>query len=50
MRCDDWIMRQPLRVQVACLLDLALGLVFVLNALSDLREGLEARRRLRQMR
>jgi hypothetical protein len=48
--CNDWIMRQPLRVQVLCLLDLALAVVFVLNALSDLREGLEARRRMRQMR
>jgi len=47
--CDDWIMRQPLHVQVACLLDLALGMVFVLNAASDLRGGLEARRRMRQI-
>jgi hypothetical protein len=43
-------MRQPLRVQVLCLLDMVLAVVFVLNALSDLREGLEARRRMRQMR
>jgi hypothetical protein len=48
--CNDWIMRQPLRVQVLCLLDMVLAVVFVLNALSDLREGLEARRRMRQMR
>jgi hypothetical protein len=47
--CDDWIMRQPLRVQVLCLLDVALTVLFVLNALSDLREWLEIRRRIRQM-
>jgi hypothetical protein len=47
--CDDWIMRQPLRVQVLCLLDAALTVLFVMNALSDLREWLEFRRRMRQM-
>jgi hypothetical protein len=47
VRCSDWFMRQPLRVQVLCLLDLALAVVFVLNALSDLREWLESRRRRR---
>ncbi len=46
--CNDWFMRQPLRVQVLCMLDLALAVVFVLNALSDLREWLESRRRWRQ--
>jgi phosphatidylglycerophosphate synthase len=48
--CSDWFMRQPLRVQVLCLLDLALAVLFVLSALSDLREGLAARRRMRQTR
>jgi hypothetical protein len=48
--CDDWIMRQPLRVQILCLLDLALAMLFVLNALADLRGRLEMRRRMRQMR
>jgi len=45
--CRDWIMRQPLRVQILCLLDLALGMVFVLNALADLRGWLQMRRRMR---
>ena len=45
--CNDWIMRQPLRVQVLCLADLGLALIFVLNALGDLRNWLEARKRIR---
>jgi hypothetical protein len=45
--CNDWIMRQTLRVQLLCLLDGALIAVFVLNALSDLRDWLQMRRRLR---
>jgi hypothetical protein len=46
--CNDWFMRQPLRVQVLCLLDMALGVVFLLNALSDLQGWLQRRRRWRQ--
>ena len=41
--CSDWIMRQPMRVQLLCLLDLVLAVVFVLNALADLRDWLEIR-------
>jgi hypothetical protein len=40
-------MRQPMRVQVLCLLDLTLAAVFLLNALVDLRKWLEMRRRRR---
>jgi hypothetical protein len=47
VRCTDWIARQPLRVQILCLLDVVLTVMFVLNALSDLRDRLERRRRLR---
>ncbi|MGA1981103.1 MAG: hypothetical protein ABSG84_01410 [Acidobacteriaceae bacterium] len=47
--CNDWIMRQPLRVQILCLVDVILAVLFLLNALSDLREWLEFRRRMRQM-
>ena len=43
--CNDWFMRQPVRVEVLCLLDLALGVLFVLNALGDLREWMAMRRR-----
>jgi hypothetical protein len=46
--CNDWFMRQPLRVQVLCMLDMALGVVFLLNALSDLQGWLQRRRRWRQ--
>ena len=48
--CNDWIMRQSLNVQILCLLDVVLAIVFLLNALSDLREGLQARRRMRQVK
>jgi hypothetical protein len=42
--CTDWTTRQPLRVQVLCLFDLALGVVFVLNGLADVREWMQRRR------
>jgi hypothetical protein len=45
--CSDWIMRQPLRMQLLCLLDLGLSVVFVLNALGDLRDWFASRRRTR---
>jgi hypothetical protein len=45
--CSDWIMRQPLRVQVLCLLDLVLGVVFFFNALADLQRWLQSRRQMR---
>jgi hypothetical protein len=45
--CTDWITRQPARVQILCLLDVVLAVMFVLNALSDLRDWLEMRRRTR---
>jgi hypothetical protein len=47
--CTDWITRQTLRVQILCLLDVVLAVIFVLNALSDLVEWIEARRRMRGM-
>jgi hypothetical protein len=40
-------MRQPMRVQVLCLLDLVLGVVFFFNALLDLQRWLQTRRRMR---
>jgi hypothetical protein len=46
--CSDWTMRQPLPVQVLCLLDLLLAVVFALNALLDLQGWLRMRRRMRQ--
>jgi hypothetical protein len=48
--CNDWTMRQPLTVQVLCLLDLLLIVVFLLNALLDLQGWLRMRRRMRQTR
>lgn len=43
--CKLWLPRQPKSVQIFCLLNLTLGVVFLLNALADLRRTLEARRR-----
>jgi hypothetical protein len=43
--CDDWLMRQPLVVQMLCLLELCLALACLLNALADLRDWLNARKR-----
>lgn len=48
--CTNWIGRQPLWVQVLCLVDGALGVLFVLNLLSDLRAWLQMRRQWRTMR
>ena len=46
--CSDWFMRQPMAVQILCLLDLLLTVVFVLNALLDLQGAQRMRRRMRQ--
>jgi hypothetical protein len=46
--CSDWPMRQPLTIQILCLLDLLIAVVFVLNALQDLQGWLRMRRRMRQ--
>jgi hypothetical protein len=46
--CRDWIMRQPMRVQLLCLADLSLVVVFVLNVAGDMRDGLAMRRRRRR--
>ena len=48
--CSDWIVWQPDRVQIFCLLDLALGVIFVFNALGDLSNWFEMRRRTHRMR
>ncbi len=45
--CNDWIMRQPMRVQILCLLDFVLLVVFFLNALADLQRSLRSRSRMR---
>ena len=47
--CNQWFMRQTMSVQVLCLLDLVLAVVFLLNALADLRDWLAMRRRVRGM-
>jgi hypothetical protein len=47
--CNDWTARMPLRIQILCLLDVVLGVLFGLNALSDLHEWLAMRPRLRGM-
>jgi hypothetical protein len=47
--CNDWLARQPVWVQVLCLVELTLGVVFVLNALLDFSRLLESRRRFRSV-
>jgi hypothetical protein len=47
VRCTDWFARQPTKVQILCMVEVVLAAMFVLNALSDLRDWLEARRRMR---
>ena len=47
--CSDWTMRQPLAVQILCLVGLLVAVVFLLNALLDLQGWLRMRRRMRQM-
>jgi hypothetical protein len=45
--CNDWIMRQSLNIQMLCLVDLIIGVVFFFNALSDFQQFLQMRRRMR---
>jgi hypothetical protein len=45
--CDQWLMRMPGKVQLLCLVEFGLVLIFVVNALGDVRDGFEARRRMR---
>ncbi|HEY5055223.1 MAG TPA: hypothetical protein VII58_03635 [Acidobacteriaceae bacterium] len=42
--CNDWWMRQSQTVQVLCIADAGLGMIFAVNALGDLRRGLGLRR------
>lgn len=41
--CRVWLPRQPTAVQVLCLLDFLLGVVFLLNVIGDIRIHLQAR-------
>ena len=43
--CNDWLPRQPVKVQMLCLLDMVLTVMFVLNALHDLRGWFSRRAR-----
>ena len=42
--CSDWWMRQPSAVQALSLLDAAVGVLFLVNALQDTRGWLTMRR------
>ena len=44
--CRNWIERQSLTVQILCMLDGVIVILFLVNALSDLKEWLEARQRM----
>jgi hypothetical protein len=45
--CNDWIMRQSMKVQLLCLIDLVICVIFFFNALSDLQQWAQMRRRMR---
>ena len=45
--CEEWLPRQPVTVQVLCLVDLILAAVFVVRGLGDARGGFQAWRRRR---
>lgn len=45
--CNDWIMRQTLRLQLLCLVDFVIFVVFFFNALSDFQQWMQMRRRMR---
>jgi len=42
--CNDWLARQPMTVQILCLVELVLMSMFVLNGLMDLRDWRKRRR------
>jgi len=42
--CSDWWIRQPIEIQILCIGDAGLGLIFALNALTDLRRSIQWRR------
>ncbi len=44
MPCDEWLPRQPVGVQLACLGDRAVGVVMVLSVAMDWRKWRERRR------
>lgn len=41
--CNQWLTRQPERIQILCLLDLLLAATFVVNAVGDIQRFLRAR-------
>ena len=43
--CDDWFTRQPLRIELLSILDVALMVLFFMSSLSDLCDSFNARRR-----
>jgi hypothetical protein len=45
--CNAWLQRQPLWMQLVCMLDFAVIVVFVLNAVADILRWRRARRGVR---
>ena len=39
--CNDWWMRQPTTVQILCIADAGLAMIFVVNALQDIRAWIQ---------
>jgi len=42
--CEQWAPRQPMEVQLLCLAELLVVLVFVIHAAGDIREWMQVRR------
>jgi hypothetical protein len=47
--CTDWIDRQPQTVLLLCLVDVALFVIFALNAAADVRAWMQRRRQMERV-
>jgi hypothetical protein len=45
--CSDWFLRQRIEVQALCLIDAAIGVIFLMNGLGDWKDWFERRRGMR---
>jgi hypothetical protein len=47
--CNRWYLRQPDHIQILCVVDLVLGVVFLMNAWGDARDRVTMRRHRREV-
>jgi hypothetical protein len=48
--CRQWLPRQPVTLQILCLVDLGIVVVFVMNAMADIRDSIQTRKQRAGMR